>query len=161
MKNFNNFQKFSEHLKKVVAQHAVKEFKALSFIGKFLSTEAKYRIGHLQIGGGKFQSWPDLAESTKIDKLRLGFVFNSEYNPLYRTGELKDSIGYVVNKAKKAVYIGSPSDIALYQEMGTDHIPARSFLGLTMYKEKHQIEFMLQQFLINWMSGKNSVFKRR
>jgi hypothetical protein len=154
MKEFASLDTFSKHLGKMIGNYQNHEHKALDFIGKHIEEKAKETIGHLQIGAGDFESWPELAESTKKDKEAKGYVFNEEYNPLYRTGELKESINHVVavlNKELGQVFIGSPLDIALYQEMGTNRIPARSFLGLTMFKEKEQIEFILGLFLYNWI----------
>lgn len=154
MKEFASLGAFSKQLEKVVSQHTNREHQALDFIGKRIEDKAKETIGHLQKGADGFQSWPELAEFTKIDKEKKGYVFNDEYNPLYRTGELKESIHHVVavlNKELGQVFIGSPLDIALFQEMGTKTIPARSFLGLTMFKEKEQIQFILGLFLHNWI----------
>ena len=154
MKEFANLGAFSKQLEKVVGQYTNREHKALDFIGQRIENKAKETIGHLQVGAGGFESWPELAESTKADKDKKGYAFNEEYNPLYRTGELKESIHHIVavlNKELGQVFIGSPLDVALFQEMGTTKIPARSFLGLTMFKEKEQIEFILGLFLNNWI----------
>lgn len=154
MKEFANLGAFSKQLEKVTAQYTNREHKALDFIGQRIEDKAKEAIGHLQAGGGGFQSWPELAEATKTDKEKKGFVFNEQYNPLYRTGELKESIHHVVavlNSEFGRVFVGSPLDIALFQEMGTKTIPARSFLGLTMFKEKEQIQYILGLFLHNWI----------
>ncbi len=53
-----------------------------------------------------------------------GFPAN---NPLLRSGELRDSI--TMRSDGNGAIIGSPLDIALYQENGTEHIPPRPFLG--------------------------------
>lgn len=161
MKEFKNFEAFSKHLEKVVSQHKDREAKALNAIGAYLEKKSKDTIGYLQQGGGSFASWPELKESTKKDKERKGYAFKEDFNPLYRTGELKRSIHHVVNKTKGEVYVGSPLDIALYQEMGTDKIPARSFLGLTFFKEKVQIQYMIGQFLINWITNSRSALKSK
>ena len=153
MKEFQSLEAFSNQLKSVIRKHHVREHKALDFIGKHIETEAKKTIGHLQDGAGEFETWPELAESTKVDKEKKGYVFNEDYNPLYRTGELKKSIHHVVEIGgdNGRVYIGSDLDIALFQELGTKNIPARSFLGLTLFKEKHQIQYLLGLFLYNWI----------
>jgi hypothetical protein len=160
MKEFSSFDAFSNHMKKVSSQYNKKEFLALNFLGKILEEEAKHKIGHLQKGAGPFESWQDLAESTKLDKQRKGYVFNDEYNPLYRTGELRESIHHVVNTVEHKLIIGSDSDIGLYQEIGTQHIPSRSFLGLTMFKEKAEIQYVLSSFLVNWISDSKAPLRR-
>lgn len=152
MKEFKSFDAFSKQISKVTSQYKTKEVGALNIIGALVEKKSKSLIGHLQEGGGSLKSWDPLAESTIKDKERLGYVYNDEYNPLYRTGELKDSIKHVVNPSKRAVFVGSPSEIAEYQELGTHNIPARSFLALAMFKEKHQIEYLLGLFLLNWIA---------
>lgn len=161
MKKFSNFDAFSKQLEKVISKYQDKEFKALNFIGQFLEEEAKEKIGHLQKGGGEFEDWKELADSTKRDKERLGYVFNEEYNPLFRTGKLRDSISHVVNRVNHKLYVGSTDPVAKYQELGTFRIPPRSFLGLTFFKEKLEIQFVLSTFLSNWIADDNSALKRK
>lgn len=160
MKEFTSFDSFAKHMNKVVSQYNEREYKSLNFLGSILEEEAKNKIGHLQKGGGQFDDWKPLAESTKADKERLGYVFNDEYNPLYRTGELKNSIGHVVNRVAHTLYVGSSSEIAVYHEFGTKHIPERSFLGLTFFKAKYEIQHVLASFLLNWITNNNSPLKR-
>jgi len=72
--------------------------------------------------------WPQLAEATQAERAREGFPPNK---PLLRTGDLRDSISAFVQmygpEHGRAV-VGSTSDIAVYQELGTRSIPPRSFL---------------------------------
>lgn len=161
MKEFSSLDAFSKHLTKVVEQYPRREKTALNFIGDHLVEKSKEKIGHLQSGDGKFSSWKELADSTKKDKERKGYVFNDEYNPLYRTGELKESIDHSVNQSRHVLYVGSPLDIMLYQEIGTKTIPARSVLGLTMFKEKEQIQYILGLFLYNWIINTNNRLGKR
>ena len=151
MKVFNSFDAFSDQIGKLSAKYKEKEFAALNFVGSVLEEEAKHKIGHLQHGAGPFENWKELAESTKLDKARKGYVFNADYNPLYRTGDLKDSIHHVVNPATSDLYVGSSDEIAIFQEFGTKNIPARSFLGLTLFKEKAEIQFILGLFMLYWI----------
>jgi hypothetical protein len=65
-------------------------------------------------------------------KIELGYVNQiSATDPLLRTGELRDSIGGEAEEVGIGVrgIVGSTSDIAALQEMGTSRIPARPFLG--------------------------------
>lgn len=72
-------------------------------------------------------NWPQLADSTQRDRERLGFSAN---DPLLRSGELKESIQHrVIDHAHAAV--GSDDDKAVWNELGTDKAPPRSFLGET------------------------------
>jgi HK97 gp10 family phage protein len=47
--------------------------------------------------------------------------------PWLHTGELRDSIGHQADGLEAAV--GSTSDVALYQELGTARLPPRPFLA--------------------------------
>ena len=156
MKTFDTLEKFARHMQKVVKTYHYYEAKAAHFIGESLVKEAKDSIGHLQHGAGPFQAWPELAESTKADKERQGYVFNHEYNPLLRTGEMRDSIHYDFNpgNAFSKLRLGSDSQIMVYQELGTPYIPPRSVLGLTMIKATPMIHYALGSMVDSWIEGK-------
>lgn len=89
--------------------------------------EAKRVIGAYDYG------WPQLKDTTQAERSRLGYPPNE---PLLRTGELRDSITHEIEHGDTS-YVGSPLKIARYQELGTQHMPPRSFLmGAAMAKEK-------------------------
>jgi|SRR6266853_465291 len=157
MKTFNNLRSFSDHLKKVCASHAKYETLAAEFIGKELKKEARDAIGHLHDAAGPFKKWAELAESTKQDKERLGYVFNADYNPLLRTGELRDSIDYSVipGVLGTLLLLGSSSQIMIYQELGTAYIPPRSVLGATMFKSYPTVSYTLTAMLAAWLESKS------
>jgi hypothetical protein len=48
-------------------------------------------------------------------------------SPLLESGAMRDSIEHVVHHPSG--FVGSNSDIAVYQELGTSRIPPRSYLG--------------------------------
>lgn len=88
---------------------------------KMVADEAKRVIGTYDYG------WPSLSASTLRKKLHD--------TPLLETGAMRDSIGYTVRG--KEGHVGSNSDIAVYQELGTKTIPPRSFLvGAAMQQGK-------------------------
>ncbi|AFS52918.1 phage virion morphogenesis protein [Leptospirillum ferriphilum] len=102
----------------------------LETVGEAIEKEAKAEIGHYQrTDTGPFPEWAELAPSTKRDRVRKGFTEN---DPLLRTGELRDSITHEVRGV--SVAIGSDLDIAVYQEMGTQHIPPRPFLRVAAWR---------------------------
>jgi hypothetical protein len=121
---------FAAHLESLAAGMAAFDLSTLERIGAKVTTAAKDKIGEYQAQAGPFAAWSPLTESTKADRLRAGY---SEDNPELRSGELRDSIEYVV--APPEVIIGSPLDIALWQEMGTVKMPARSFLGGAAFEQ--------------------------
>lgn len=152
MKQFKSFDAFTKHIEKIPLQYDEKELKTLIFLGIYLQNMMKDKIGHLQQGAGEFETWEPLAESTIADKKRLGYVYNDEYNPLLRTGELRDSIKYTASKNN--LVLGSDDQNMVYQEMGTKNIPPRSVMGLTMFKEKKHIVGVLAKFIVLWISAK-------
>lgn len=100
------------------------EGRALKRAAQIVEAEAKREIGHYQAAIGPLAAWAELADATKADRVRQGF---SENDPLLRTGELRDSISHAVGDREAVV--GSNSDVAAWQELGTERIPPRSFLG--------------------------------
>lgn len=92
----------------------VEEERGLEKAAVIIETEAKRVIGTYDYG------WPALKPETVARKA-------GGDTPLLETGETRDSIEHQVQGRKAE--IGSNSDIAVYQELGTANIPARSFLG--------------------------------
>ncbi|WP_337037041.1 hypothetical protein [Pantoea agglomerans] len=93
-------------------------------IVKEIEETAKEEIGVYQPAYGHFDAWAPLAESTKADRIRQGY---SEDEPLFRSGELKDSIDSEI--VGLAAIAGTKSEIGLWQEVGTASIPPRPFIG--------------------------------
>ena len=94
-----------------VAKHA-----ALEEACQLVEERAKSLIGH------PHASWPPLRPETIAHK-------DGVNTPLLETGEMRNSIEHTV--IGKSGFVGSNSDIAVYQELGTSRgIPPRSFLGL-------------------------------
>src|ERR1700733_4246166 len=92
---------------------------ALETACKMIVAEAKSAIGTYTF------EWPQLAESTQAERAREGYPANE---PLLRTGEMRDSISYTIDKPGEEATVGSTSEIALWQELGTGKIPPRPFL---------------------------------
>lgn len=93
-------------------------------IVKEIEETAKEEIGVYQPAVGPFEAWSPLAESTKADRVRSGYT---EDDPLLRSGGLKNSIESEV--VGLAAIVGTKSEIGLWQEVGTDRIPPRPFIG--------------------------------
>ena len=98
--------------------------------------------------GKEHELWAPLAASTIADKQKHGF---STPKPLLRTGELRDSIEYTVHELEGAV--GSNLDIAVYQELGTKHIPPRSFLVSSAIASEGRIHRMAGATAVAALSG--------
>lgn len=92
---------------------------AMKKVCEDLVEESKRVIGTYDYG------WPELAESTQRDREYQGFPPNE---PLLRTGELRDSIEYNMDRDGRHAYVGSDNEKAVWQEFGTVRIPPRPFL---------------------------------
>jgi phage gpG-like protein len=120
----------------------------LDAAGKLLQNNAKAMIG------AEIEQWADLAPSTVEEKTRLGYVGRvSATDPLLRTGELRASIGHVVED--HAVVLGSTDPVAPFQEYGTGPIPPRPFIGSTMFRDGHEAADLVGNYVMGALDGKN------
>jgi HK97 gp10 family phage protein len=150
MKEFGSMAAFAAHLMTAAVAVEKAESQMLDRIGKQVKKSAKAKIGEYQDAAPPFAGWAELADSTKADRVRRGYP---EDEPLLRTGEMRESIGHKVRGNE--VTIGSDSDIAVYQELGTEHIPPRSFLGGAMAEELPRLKEILGEGTVAALVGKN------
>jgi hypothetical protein len=95
---------------------------ALDHCALIIEKEAKRVIGTYEYG------WPRLQPETIARK--------AGDTPLLETGEMRDSIEHSVDDNGEEAYVGSNNPKAVWQELGTRTIPARSFLmGAAMHME--------------------------
>lgn len=127
----HSLKDFARDLTQITVAFELARHEALDHACRIVKEEAKGVIGTYEFG------WPQLAESTQQDRVRHGFAANE---PLLRTGELRDSISHYVEG--DTGYVGSPSKIALAQELGTAKIPPRSFLGGAARAKEAEIHAM-------------------
>lgn len=137
---------FANHILRSAAAMPRLEQRALRISGARLSRISRGYIGEYQDFGGPFPAWKPLSVNTLLGgvsptgfhypgKVELGFA--PPDNPLLRTGALRDSISFTVQR--RAAIIGSASPVAHYQEFGTrstaQHIsiPPRPFIGPAVY----------------------------
>jgi hypothetical protein len=133
VKTFNSFTEFASYLRAKIPVVGETQVAALTEAAIRVQQKAKNEIGHYQ------DDWPELSSATLEGfhsqftrwipgKVELGY--SPPDNPLLRTGELGESIGFRVVGLKAT--IGSPLEKALWQEMGTPGalypIPPRPFL---------------------------------
>lgn len=119
-----DLEQFARELSSASATIATGLEAGFRVIVKEIEETAKEEIGLYQPAYGPFDAWAPLAESTKVERVRRGY---SEDEPLLRSGELRDSIQSEVMGL--AAIVGTKSDIGLWQEVGTSHIPPRPFIG--------------------------------
>lgn len=101
---------------------------------QMIEKEAKDSLGHYQSG------WPRLQPETIAHK-EMGD------SPLLETGEMRDSISHEVYREGQEVIgiVGSDSDKAVWQELGTSKIPPRSFLMGAAQRQEHKIVHMAER----------------
>ena len=128
----------------------------LDLCARLIENTAKEEIGHYQAEHGPFPAWAPLADSTMREKTRLGYTGRlSADDPLYRTGEMRDSIEHRTEDLEAE--IGTDSEIAPYHEFGTSKMPPRPFLGPSLVRNKENIEKIIGGFaataLVSFDSG--------
>jgi phage gpG-like protein len=96
--------------------------------------ESKDEIGTYQGAAGTTAAWESLAPSTQEERSRLGYTADE---PLLREGNLRDSLTSEIEG--DTAYIGSNSEVAKYQELGTAKIPPRSFLVGAAYRKEQDV----------------------
>lgn len=133
VKTFNSFAGLAAELASLVVGIDAARKEALDRAAKVIEKEAKRVIGTYDYG------WPELAPSTQDTRASLGY---DPDEPLLREGDLRTSIEHTIVSDKEAE-IGSNSDVAVYQELGTPTIPSRSFLaGAASAKGKECAEIL-------------------
>ena len=112
---------------------------ALEKAAKIIETEAKRVIGTYDYG------WTPLKPATIAQK-------TTGDSPLLETGEMRDSIEH--NADHKEAHIGSDNDKAVWHELGTSTVPARSFLvGAAVHKETEVVEKIGRTVVTKLISG--------
>ncbi len=133
MREFSSLAQFAEHLA-VAAVHVEHEtHRALEKGAKILQADMERQLGHYQGPVGYFPGWAPLAESTLAEHAAAG----AGDTPLVLHGGLYGSISHEVQSHEAVV--GSTSDIAVYQELGTAAIPPRPFVGPAGFRNAEKI----------------------
>lgn len=148
MQEFTSFAQFGRHLAKVAAKGEAVADHMTKVSAQVVKDDAQWRIGAYQDAVGPFNAWEPLAHSTVMDRIRKGYT---PFDPLLRTGEMRDSIA--VDVTGQTAVIGSDSDIAVWQELGTKHIPPRPFLGPAAAAAGPKIGHATAAILIAWLCG--------
>jgi HK97 gp10 family phage protein len=138
---------FTTHLAEMAVNTVVSLNVGLHAAANVIEKDAKAKLGEYQDSAGPFNSWDELADFTKEDRVAKGFPENE---PLLRTGELRDSIAHEVIGLEAV--IGSKDPIAEWQEFGTDHIPPRPFIGPASFENKDKVEGILGAATVRGLS---------
>ncbi|MFC3109932.1 hypothetical protein ACFQAT_08160 [Undibacterium arcticum] len=134
MKEFAHLGEMVAHLATMAAAETLALHHGLKKCAVAIERTAKQEIGEYQGEVGPFAGWVELADSTKADRVAQGFTEN---DPLLRSGKLRASISHQIHGLEAVV--GSDSDIMVYQELGTEHIPPRAVLGPAAIRNKELI----------------------
>jgi hypothetical protein len=148
VKEFSNITDFVKHLATVAVATRAAEHKILEKAAVMVEKRAKQKIGTYQEEIGPFIAWPELAESTKADRVRQGY---SEDDPGLRSGEMRESIGHQVQGPE--AQIGSNDDKLVYFELGTSRQPPRSVLGGAMAEKLPEILTMTRFEYVAALTG--------
>jgi hypothetical protein len=140
IREFKSFAEFATFLGTLALQERQAETRGLEQAARLLQSRAKAKFGEYQPEAGPFIAWAELAESTKAERVRLGFPENE---PLLRRGDLRESIECHVELSEAQV--GSNDDVMVWQELGTAHIPPRSVLGLTAVESAEKVAKIVGQ----------------
>jgi hypothetical protein len=134
--DFSSFAELAAHFSAVERRVGPAIVKELQAQGQAIEAQAKARFGTYQAG------WAHLKESTMRDRERKGFTPN---DPLFRSGALRDSVGFTVEGESLFVGIepgktlqrpsGKSVDAALvmavHENGSTDgRVPARPVFGI-------------------------------
>jgi phage gpG-like protein len=151
---------FIAHMALAHASMTTHNHHALDQASLVIENEAKDSIGHDEHpGAGPFPDWDELAHSTQEEKERLGYTGRiSAYDSELRTGDLRDSYEHTVG-TDEAV-IGSDSEVAVYQELGTDKMPARSILGAAAARKSPEVARILGQAALLAIGGSGNIVGR-
>jgi HK97 gp10 family phage protein len=148
MREFGSLAAFASHLVTLQATVALEAHKGLKEVAEAITKTAKGEIGSYQQAIGPFPAWAQLAGATVADRVAKGYTPD---DPLLRDGKMRDSISNGVS-GHEAV-IGSDSNIAVYQELGTDKIPPRPFLGPAVIHNHEAIKRILGAALARGILG--------
>lgn len=146
MRAFPSIKGFLAHLATMPAALHTAQQHGEEAAGKALAHHAQAMIGQ------ESDTWPALAESTVAQKRAKGQTGRiSATDPLYATGELRTSISARVEGA--AVVLGSTDSVAPFHEFGTARMPARSFIGATMFQHGHAAADTIAEHMIAAVAG--------
>lgn len=152
MRSFNSLGEFALHLLEVEAKITATLGVGLDRVLVTIEKTAKGEFGRYQPAVGPFPEWPELADSTKDQRVQLGFTEN---DPLLRSGEQRDSISHQRQGLEGAV--GSTEERAVWSEFGTATEPARPVLGPAAFLNKEAIQKLVGAALVAGLIGEDQI----
>lgn len=107
---------------------------------------AKAKLGSYQPAVGPYPAWQPLSPITQEIRASQGYTPN---DPLRRSGEMANSIGHMVYGEEAAV--GTTSEKAVWQELGTSTIPPRPFFGPVAIESEHDVQRIISASLVRFV----------
>ena len=143
---------FIDHIAAAHERIEKAEHERLERVARLIEDEAKSSLGTYQEAAGPFAEWAELADSTKDERVRLGFPENE---PGLRTGEARDSIEHVVGEHEAV--IGSNDEHLEVFELGTVSQPPRSVLGSAAVRKAPEVAEILGESVVMGLVGRGVV----
>ena len=144
---------FSTFLRTLPQSVAAAEHAGLERGAALIEHEAKSLIGT------EYPGWPALADSTVARKQAKGQTGRiSSTDPLFATGELRATIGHYVDG--HTAIIGTPDEVGVYMEMGTERVPPRPFLASAAFREGEAAANAIGEAVGHALAGKVPSWKR-
>lgn len=143
---------FMSHLTNGVMTVSRVQQSAMEQACRVIEAEAKRELGTYQDGAGSFVAWAELADSTKDQRVALGF---SENEPGLRTGEMRDSIRH--QATPELGVVGSDDENLVYFELGTSKQPPRSVLALAALHTGEKVAKILGGSMVAALTGNGVV----
>ncbi len=144
---FASIDAFLTHLAHVQAAIPAAEHRGLEAAGAALEQHAKALIGT------EYDQWAALADSTVARKQSRGQTGRvSATDPLYATGELRATVSHAVQG--HSTILGSPDPVAPFLEFGTSRMPARAFIGSTMFVHGHAAADLIAGYVMGAVMGR-------
>ena len=144
--DFNNLESFIVHFAEAHIRIDRETNRVLEVAAKIVEKDAKARLGHYQEAIGPYGAWMELSDYTKRERAMQGYTPN---DPLLRSGKLRASIEHEVDVNQHIAIIGSKSEYAEDQELGTSRIPARPFIGPAAFANKQKIRDLIGRSVMN------------
>lgn len=132
MKTLKSFEELANAFRKSIDRMPVTYASAAAAGSKLVEEAAKHKLGTYQPEIGPFNEWDPLKPATIAEKQSHGYADEGNDNPLVRTGGLRDSVKS--ESSNVGFIVGSDSEVAILQELGTRYIPPRPFLGPALFE---------------------------
>jgi len=151
-REFGSFGEFALHLAglQVAAVSALEN--GLDKSIALIERDARAEFGEYQGAVGPHPAWPELADSTKENRVSQGYTEN---DPLLRSGHLRDQ----TQREREGLVgvVGNTDPVMAYQEFGTSKIPARPVYGPALYKNIDNIQRLAGSAIATGLFGEEEI----